>query len=160
MIKSLLKTVMVVGLIVLAARVRVPHALHLIVGTRCRELYLLSVIALGLGTQVHREGHLLLRRGALPELAHPLRAGTLADVQVDTCRVEANSHVLRKSLSQLGIHGRTGASVMALTRNVATQSNPSHNTVLESGDVLVLLGARDQIRKAIAFLVYTKILET
>jgi K+/H+ antiporter YhaU regulatory subunit KhtT len=40
-----------------------------------------------------------------------------------------------------------------------TQSNPSHDIVLESGDVLVLLGARDQIRKAIALLVDTKILE-
>jgi CPA2 family monovalent cation:H+ antiporter-2 len=109
--------------------------------------------------QVRREGYLLLRRGELPELAHHLRAGTLADVQVDTCRVEDDSHVLGKPLSRLHIHGRTGASVIALTRNGVTQSNPSHDIVLESGDVLVLLGARDQIRKAIALLVDTKILE-
>jgi CPA2 family monovalent cation:H+ antiporter-2 len=109
--------------------------------------------------QVRREGYLLLRRGELPELAHHLRAGTLADVQVDTCRVEDDSHVLGKPLSRLHIHGRTGASVIALTRNGVTQSNPSHDIVLESGDVLVLLGARDQIRKAIALLVDTKIVE-
>ncbi|MDH4195280.1 MAG: hypothetical protein OEV70_14160 [Nitrospirota bacterium] len=40
-----------------------------------------------------------------------------------------------------------------------TKSNPSHDTVLEPGDVLVLLGAREQIRKAIALLVDTGILE-
>jgi CPA2 family monovalent cation:H+ antiporter-2 len=109
--------------------------------------------------QVRRESYLLLRRGELPELAHHLRAGTLADVQVDTCRVEDDSPVLGKPLARLKIHGRTGASVIALTRNGVTRSNPPNDTVLESGDVLVLLGAREQIRKAIALLVDTKILE-
>jgi CPA2 family monovalent cation:H+ antiporter-2 len=109
--------------------------------------------------QVRREGYLLLRRGELPELAHHLRAGTLADVEVDTCRVEDDSHVLGKTLSQLQIHRRTGASVIAFTRNGVTQSNPSKDIVLEPGDVLVLLGAREQIRKGIALLVDTKITE-
>ena len=109
--------------------------------------------------QVRGEGYLLLRRGELPELAHHLRAGTLADVEVDTCRVEDDSHVLGKTLSQLQIHRRTGASVIAFTRNGVTQSNPSKDIVLEPGDVLVLLGAREQIRKGIALLVDTKITE-
>ncbi|WNM59118.1 cation:proton antiporter domain-containing protein [Candidatus Nitrospira allomarina] len=106
--------------------------------------------------QIRREGYLLLRRGELPELAHHLRAGTLADVQVDTCRVENDSPALGKPLTQLHIHGRTGASVIAITRDGVTQSNPSHETILEPGDVLVLLGAREQIRKAIALLVDVK----
>jgi K+/H+ antiporter YhaU regulatory subunit KhtT len=41
-----------------------------------------------------------------------------------------------------------------------TQSNPSHDMVLEPGDVLVLLGAREHIRKAIALLVDIQILDT
>ena len=110
--------------------------------------------------QVRREGYLLLRRGELPELAHHLRAGTLADVQVDTCRLDDDSHVLGKRLSQLHIYGRTGVSVIAVTRNGVTQSNPSHDMVLEPGDVLVLLGAREHIRKAIALLVDIQIKET
>lgn len=105
--------------------------------------------------QVRREGYLLFRRGELPELAHHLRAGTLADVEVDSCRVEEDSHVLGKSLSQVKIHARTGASVITLTRNGLTQSDPSKDTVLQAGDVLVLLGRREQIRKALAFLVDT-----
>lgn len=107
--------------------------------------------------QIRREGYLLLRRGELPELAHHLRAGTLADVQVDTCRVEHDSPVLGKPLTQLHIHGRTGASVIAITRGGVTQSNPSRETIMEPGDVLVLLGSREQIRKAIALLVDAKI---
>ena len=103
--------------------------------------------------QVRRESYLLLRREELPELAHHLRSGTLADVLVDTCRLEDDSHVLGRPLSQLHIHGRTGASLIALTRNGVTRSNPPQDTVLEPGDVLVLIGAREQIRKALALLV-------
>lgn len=102
--------------------------------------------------QVRREGYLLLRRGEFPELAHHLRAGTLADVEVDTCRVEEDSHVVGKPLGQLHIHGRTGASLIALTRNGITNPNPSHETVLKPGDVLVFLGAREQIRRAITLI--------
>jgi len=105
--------------------------------------------------QVRKEGYLQFRRGELPELAHHLRAGTLADVEVDTCRIEEDSPVLGRSIRQLNIHGRTGASVIALTRNGLTQSNPSKDVALEPGDVLVLLGAREQIRKAIGLFVDT-----
>lgn len=108
--------------------------------------------------QVRKEGYLKFRRGELPELAHHLRAGTLADVDVDTCRIESDSPVIGRSIGQLNIHGRTGASVIAWTRNGLTQSNPSKDVVLESGDVLVLLGAREQIRKAIGLFVDTRTL--
>ena len=80
--------------------------------------------------------------GELPELAHHLRGGTLADVEVETCRIEKDSPALRKSLIEVGIRQRTGASVIALTRDGLTQSNPSSHTVFELDDVLVLLGSR------------------
>jgi CPA2 family monovalent cation:H+ antiporter-2 len=47
---------------------------------------------------------------------------------------------------------RTGVSVIALTRSGITESNPSQKLRLEGGDVLVLLGSRDQIRRAIGLL--------
>ena len=51
---------------------------------------------------------------------------------------------------------RTGASVIALTRGGVTESNPSHKIQLEVGDVVVLLGTREQIRRAIGLLADTK----
>jgi len=106
--------------------------------------------------QIRREGYALLRRGELPELAHHLRAGTLMDVEVETCRIDEDSPALGKLLMELHIRPRTGASVIALTRSGITQSNPSEKTPLEQDDVLVLLGSRDQIRRAIGLLVDTK----
>ena len=109
---------------------------------------------------IRREGYALLRRGELPELAHHLRGGTLADVEVETCRIEEDSPPLGKSLGEVGIHRRTGSSIVAITRNGVTQSNPPMNLVLDVGDVLVLLGSREQIRKGRALLFDTKTIDS
>jgi CPA2 family monovalent cation:H+ antiporter-2 len=57
-----------------------------------------------------------------------------------------------KSLAELSIRPRTGASVIAWTRSQMTQSNPSETVRLQSADVVTLLGSRDQIRRAMALL--------
>lgn len=102
--------------------------------------------------QVRREGYALLRRSELPELAHHLRGGTLADVEVETCRIEEHSPAVGKTLLQLALRPRTGASIIALTRGGVTESNPSEKTKLLVGDIVVLLGSRDEIQRAMEFI--------
>ena len=106
--------------------------------------------------QVRREGYALLRRSDLPELAHHLRGGTLSDVEVETCRIEDGSPAAGKTLAQLSLRPRTGASVIAWTRSGVTESNPSEKTRLAPGDIIVLLGARDQIRRAMELILPTE----
>ncbi len=114
-------------------------------------------VILGKAEQIRREGYALLRRGELPELAHHLRSGTLEDAEVETCRIDEDSPALGQSLHDLAIRPRTGASVIAFMRDGVTESNPSDKTVLEAGDVVVLLGGREPIRRAIGLLVDTKV---
>ncbi|MGQ0666039.1 MAG: cation:proton antiporter domain-containing protein [Nitrospiraceae bacterium] len=102
--------------------------------------------------QIRREGYALLRRSELPELAHHLRGGTLSDVEVETCRIEEDSPATGKTLAELSVRLRTGASIIAWTRSGVTESNPSKKTELLAGDIVVLLGTRDQIRRAIGLL--------
>jgi CPA2 family monovalent cation:H+ antiporter-2 len=106
--------------------------------------------------QIRREGYALLRRSTLPEMAHHFRGGALTDVEVETFRIEADSPAAGKTLAQLAMRPRTGASIIALTRNGVTTSNPSEKSRLEAGDVVVLLGTREQIRHAIGLLVDSK----
>jgi CPA2 family monovalent cation:H+ antiporter-2 len=94
-----------------------------------------------------------LRRSELPELAHHLRGGTLTDAEVETCRIEEDSPAVGKTLVDISVRPRTGASVIAWTRAGVTQSNPSEKTRLQAGDIVVLLGSRAQIRRAIGLLV-------
>ncbi len=114
-------------------------------------------VILGKAEQIRREGYALLRRGELPELAHHLRSGTLEDAEVETCRIDEDSPALGHSLHDLAIRPRTGASVIAFMRDGITESNPSDKTVLEAGDVVVLLGGREPVRRAIGLLVDTKV---
>jgi CPA2 family monovalent cation:H+ antiporter-2 len=102
--------------------------------------------------QVRREGYALLRRSELPELAHHLRGGTLTDAEVETCRIDDDSPAGGKTLMELSIRPRTGASVIAWTRNGVTESNPALKTKLKAGDIVVLLGSRLQIRRAMSLL--------
>jgi CPA2 family monovalent cation:H+ antiporter-2 len=106
--------------------------------------------------QIRREGYALLRRSTVSELAHHFRGGALTDVEVETFRIDAGSHAEGKTVSQLAIRPRTGASIMALTRNGVTESNPSEKTRLEAGDVVVLLGTREQIRHGISLMADSK----
>ncbi|BFU94530.1 MAG: putative Glutathione-regulated potassium-efflux system [Nitrospira sp.] len=103
--------------------------------------------------QIRREGYALLRRSELPELAHHLRGGTLTDAEVETCRIEEDAPSVGKTLDDLAIRPRTGASVIAWTRAGVTESNPSLKTKLKGGDIVVLLGSREQIRRAMSLLV-------
>ena len=105
--------------------------------------------------QVRREGYALLRRSEMPELAHHLRGGTLTDAEVETCRIDDDSPAQGKTLAELSIRPRTGVSVIAWTRSGVTQSNPSEKTRLMVGDILVLLGSRAQIRRAMGLLIET-----
>jgi CPA2 family monovalent cation:H+ antiporter-2 len=89
-------------------------------------------------------------------LAHHLRAGTLINVEVETCRIEEDSPALGRTIADLAIRQRTGASVIALTRTGTTYSDSLHTITLEPEDVLVLLGTRDQIRFAMSFLIDPK----
>lgn len=102
--------------------------------------------------QVRREGYALLRRSELPDLAHHLRAGTLTDAEVETCRIDDDSPAAGKTFADLSIRPRTGTSVIALTRSGVTESNPSLKTRLMAGDIVVLLGSRPQIRRAMSLL--------
>jgi CPA2 family monovalent cation:H+ antiporter-2 len=106
--------------------------------------------------QVRKEGYALLRRGELPDLAHHLRSGTLTDVELETCRIDADSPALGKTIGQLSIRPRSGASIIALTRRGVTESNPKEKVRLEEGDVVSLLGSREQIRRAVGLLMDEK----
>ena len=103
--------------------------------------------------QVRREGYALLRRSELPELEHHLHGGTVADAAVETCRIDDDSPAQGKTLAEIALRPHTGASVIAWTHAGVTQANPSGNTRLMAGDIVVLIGSRVQIRQAMELLV-------
>lgn len=57
-----------------------------------------------------------------------------------------------KSLMQLDIRARTGATIIALIREGHTKPNPAGNDTLEKGDTIVIYGTHDAVDTAIRYL--------
>jgi CPA2 family monovalent cation:H+ antiporter-2 len=102
---------------------------------------------------VRREGYALLRRSELPGFADHPRGEALTGAEVETCRIDNDSPAGGKTLAEIALLPRTGASVIAWTHAGVTQANPSEKTRLMAGDIVVLLGSRAQILQAMGLLV-------
>ncbi len=62
--------------------------------------------------------------------------------------IEASSPALGRSLRQLGLRGRTGATVIAIKRDDGRVVYPSADDVLGLGDVVVLTGSAESVELA------------
>jgi CPA2 family monovalent cation:H+ antiporter-2 len=67
-------------------------------------------------------------------------------------RLPAESPAIGRSLSDLGVRGRTGATVLAISRSGGSVMIPTAGEVLRPGDVLVLAGAHEAVESARALL--------
>jgi monovalent cation:H+ antiporter-2, CPA2 family len=62
--------------------------------------------------------------------------------------VEPSCYAVGQTIGELGIRGRTGATVLAITRGDVGIPAPSKVERLEAGDVLLLVGAKDAVEAA------------
>jgi CPA2 family monovalent cation:H+ antiporter-2 len=62
--------------------------------------------------------------------------------------VREQSPIVGQTLAEANIRARTGASVIALIRNQQLIANPKSSTVFQAGDLLGLIGDREQIAAA------------
>ncbi len=63
-----------------------------------------------------------------------------------------NESVLTTTIRKLDLRSKTGASIVGIYREEETIPNPSPDTQLAAGDVLVLIGTQEQIKAAMQFL--------
>jgi CPA2 family monovalent cation:H+ antiporter-2 len=64
----------------------------------------------------------------------------LPDVDISTVRLEAGSDFVGKTLGQIGLRKKHGVTVLAIRRLERILSDPDADTVLQSGDLLIILG--------------------
>jgi CPA2 family monovalent cation:H+ antiporter-2 len=67
-------------------------------------------------------------------------------------RLVAGSPAIDKSLAEIDLRGKTGASVLAISRDGGGTANPSPKEPLRAGDVLALAGSTESIAAARALL--------
>ena len=98
---------------------------------------------------IRAEGYEMLRVPSLPMLDLADISEALNSASTDTFIVPQGSPIAGKSIGELRLRTRTGASVISVIHDGNAEINPGPETIMNSGDVLVLLGTPDQIDRAI-----------
>jgi trk system potassium uptake protein TrkA len=85
-------------------------------------------------------------------LAHSLISGNILDLielspSHSVAEVVANDRMVGKSLRQLDLRAKFGVNVLAIKRGSNISISPRAEDVLNEGDVLVVIGHNDVIRK-------------
>ena len=76
-----------------------------------------------------------------------LRSALASKAYIDLARVPGGSPAVGRSLGDLDVRGRSGASVLAIQRGDGMLANPPASTALEGGDALIVLGTPEDMKK-------------
>ena len=79
-------------------------------------------------------------------------AELFADTTVDNILLDPDSPAVKRTLQELGIRKNTGATVIAVARHGEAITNPGPDLILQSGDIVVLLGAHVDLDRAVVLL--------
>lgn len=90
-----------------------------------------------------------LRRVELPVKSLPEKCEIITDIETETYLIGEQTPAAGRSIRDLKIRSRTGATVIAVRRNGEILSSPDPNFVFKPGDVVYLIGEREKVLKAI-----------
>jgi len=71
----------------------------------------------------------------------------LKNLIIEWISLEKGSPLINKSIKEFEIRKKTGASIVAIIRGDLTITNPSPDEILREGDIVVLVGNKQQIEK-------------
>jgi len=67
------------------------------------------------------------------------------NLAIDWFRIKKDSPLIGKSIKELAIKTITGATIVSIIRKDYNIINPNANEILEEGDILVLMGKREEL---------------
>lgn len=70
----------------------------------------------------------------------------LDDLRIEWYKVEASNDGVHKSIGELGVRQKTGASIIAAIKDSETKINPGPDYVIEPGDTIVIAGKAKNIK--------------
>jgi CPA2 family monovalent cation:H+ antiporter-2 len=97
-------------------------------------------------------GYKMLRGISLDQENLGRIAALFADTTVDNILLDPDSPAVKRTLQELDIRKNTGATVIAVARHGEAITNPGPDLILQSGDIVVLLGAHVNLDRAVMLL--------
>ena len=101
---------------------------------------------------IRKDSYRVLRTLELPKKHLRERADVLRTVETESHQIQETSLVPGHSIQELRIRSETGATVIAVQRGENVYTNPTPAFVIQSGDILVMIGKREDIRSAVEYL--------
>lgn len=102
--------------------------------------------------EIRKNGYQALRSHELPARSFGEMRDRMSEMETETYLVRIQSNVPGHTLRQLHLRARTGATVIAIERDGKFHPNPSADTVLRENDIIVLVGKREDISKAMEYM--------
>ena len=99
--------------------------------------------------RIRRQGYEMLRSTSIPSTPVTGLKEAIASASTESVQLSEDSPVVGKTLGELDLRGKTGATVIAVMRGDDSKISPGANYKLCSGDTVVLLGASERIERAL-----------
>lgn len=101
---------------------------------------------------IRQNSYDMLRNPALHTLKLSQRQDFLKAIETETYAVTENSRANGQSIKELELRKRTGVTIIAIQRTNEILPNPAPDTVLQNADVLLLMGNKECLCRAMAYL--------
>jgi len=99
--------------------------------------------------EIRADGYKMLRSLVLPAASLSDLSHHLHEIDLTAFRISAESPLSGKTLGQADLRKRFGVTVVAIGRDSEILGNPGAETVIQPGDILFLLGAPENISRAL-----------
>jgi CPA2 family monovalent cation:H+ antiporter-2 len=100
---------------------------------------------------IREDGYEMLRQLRPSPLSLPEVQRQLADLEVETFRIDPGAPAAGKTLADLRLRAKVGVTVLAIQRDGETLTNPWGGTLLQAGDLVITLGKPTQFAEALPF---------
>jgi len=101
---------------------------------------------------IRKDSYSILRTLRLPKKPLSEREAILQHIETETYLIKKDSSVSGHSIMKLGLRAETGVTIIGVQRGEKIHQNPPPDFVIESGDILLLIGKRKKINAAIEYL--------
>jgi monovalent cation:H+ antiporter-2, CPA2 family len=102
--------------------------------------------------EIRKEGYEMLRSTSLPLVESHRLAEAFAGTATETIFITRESAAVGKTLKEIDLRHRTGATMTLVVRDSNLEINPGPEFRLEAEDILVLLGQPEQLARAANYL--------
>ncbi|MBI4823377.1 MAG: cation:proton antiporter [Nitrospirae bacterium] len=107
---------------------------------------------------IRKDSYRALRTTELPKRHLTERHDMLSEIETETYIIKEDSHLSGHSLKELQMRTKTGCTILAIQRGDIVHQNPRPDFALKKQDIILLVGKKEDIQRAITYMESDKML--